>query len=1017
MVVALPRLIHDLQADEAEGIRQGLVARLMASNHLAPPAPLSQRDHKGAARLASISVHPGSRPQPRKRRHLNAGRAVPSLRERSVAAPESHHSGLARKEAKRSERSEELRLQLHLLREAKKAGPKRKRRRRRVSKRRQGSKLSSTERHNVRGGDLGSSKKRLSATAGPVMQGSRLRELAASEANGVLDHSPIKSDPDYRWRSSSGAVLTQSLRSNVSTVWGRSRRTRPSARTAAVSPVHAPQGQLHLQSQPPAQLNAVPASVLAAIQHSPMRGLVTAAGNRELGSPGSSTALALALARRSQAAIVTPGTAMGISTVTANRRWAPMIDEYVIVNRGDDEDDASNAADDADGATLDGTAAPPPPTVGSSPDGAAAQLQAAATGSTLSLPRLGSPGATGSATRKREHRLGVASAASSNTSSPTLTRVGTAASDSRKASLPSVASRSKVPPLPVPTGPPMASPGLRSAEQRRQDMFAAMTGTGGGGNDSVMYDYRAAVAAEASRLVDEEEIIRHLERRAAPAVTVVMGAKNRRQRVVFNRPVSAARRAAVGSNNAGGMTARGGALSHRSDLGAGANGRGSPVTADDEINAVLALAAQVCACVWRGSIRSLLCEMLTPLCGNDITGVTQRTRQGQSDSIWHFVLLSSTAPAQEAAARNHQGSVCVYALCRSQVRTYAPSLPLQDAIRSQRKQAAVEQQFEESESRAAAIATLAEYQASQRNRKPSASRLALANATPAATAAPQAPAGASGAVVPAVQAPKAQAVPEHVQRALQHLGSSRDMARRGSAAGGGAVRRRSLARQMTKRGLLLAAGNQVSSRTPRLPGYAFSSRSNATEADPNAPVVGSQRRAQILQAVKRAHTFDPVEYAQTATPASAQDHVMHLLQTTTAGLIMSPQGGGGTARTMASMGGAGPHTATSSSPVPEQGSDDGTGATPLQGPAGAPQLATPRALPRKRLDEIRRQLAGALGSRSFRMSQFLHVDGCEYCKELYGHYTLPNGSTIHYYFDDDLTELVQCFGVVVVLCT
>lgn len=43
---------------------------------------------------------------------------------------------------------------------------------------------------------------------------------------------------------------------------------------------------------------------------------------------------------------------------------------------------------------------------------------------------------------------------------------------------------------------------------------------------------------------------------------------------------------------------------------------------------------------------------------------------------------------------------------------------------------------------------------------------------------------------------------------------------------------------------------------------------------------------------------------------------------------------------------------------------------------------------------------------SVRMSRFEHVDGCKVCEGLYGHYTYPNGKTVHFYHNDTLHELL-----------
>ena len=57
-----------------------------------------------------------------------------------------------------------------------------------------------------------------------------------------------------------------------------------------------------------------------------------------------------------------------------------------------------------------------------------------------------------------------------------------------------------------------------------------------------------------------------------------------------------------------------------------------------------------------------------------------------------------------------------------------------------------------------------------------------------------------------------------------------------------------------------------------------------------------------------------------------------------------------------------------------------------------------------RLDHLRRALEEGT---PFKMCQFEHVDGCTVCKDLYGHYTLPDGRTIHYYLNDELNEIVR----------
>ena len=57
-----------------------------------------------------------------------------------------------------------------------------------------------------------------------------------------------------------------------------------------------------------------------------------------------------------------------------------------------------------------------------------------------------------------------------------------------------------------------------------------------------------------------------------------------------------------------------------------------------------------------------------------------------------------------------------------------------------------------------------------------------------------------------------------------------------------------------------------------------------------------------------------------------------------------------------------------------------------------------------RLAELKRLLEE--GS-AFKMCQFEHVEGCTVCKDLYGHYTLPDGRTIHYYLNDNLNEVVR----------
>lgn len=47
----------------------------------------------------------------------------------------------------------------------------------------------------------------------------------------------------------------------------------------------------------------------------------------------------------------------------------------------------------------------------------------------------------------------------------------------------------------------------------------------------------------------------------------------------------------------------------------------------------------------------------------------------------------------------------------------------------------------------------------------------------------------------------------------------------------------------------------------------------------------------------------------------------------------------------------------------------------------------------------------AAKTKSVRMFRFRHVHGAQLCKSLYQHYTLPDGTTYHYYHEDDLHEL------------
>ena len=57
-----------------------------------------------------------------------------------------------------------------------------------------------------------------------------------------------------------------------------------------------------------------------------------------------------------------------------------------------------------------------------------------------------------------------------------------------------------------------------------------------------------------------------------------------------------------------------------------------------------------------------------------------------------------------------------------------------------------------------------------------------------------------------------------------------------------------------------------------------------------------------------------------------------------------------------------------------------------------------------RLDQLKRAMEEGT---PFKMCQFEHVEGCTVCKDLYGHYTLPDGRTIHYYLNDNLNEVVS----------